>query len=628
MKLLKFFPLAFLFIYAFLIFKPFFFDGKLPIPADTIVGLYHPWRDLYSRDLPFKNYLITDPVRQQYPWRELAIDSLKKWELPKWNPYSLAGTPLLANIQAAVFYPLNFLYFLLPFSLGWSWQIILQTFLGGIFMILYLRHLKLRPEAQVLGTLAWVGSGFFIAWLEWNTLVQVAIWLPLLLLSLDKKWWPVFVFALASSLFAGHLQIWIYVFALTCFYALVNRRIGKAFILALIVVLGITAVQWWPMISFFREGARSTGFNPDWLLPWQNLVQFIAPDYFGNPATLNYFGVWNYGEFVGYIGIVPLIFALFGLNKKNIFWIGVLFLSLLFPLLPPQIVQPTRQMVLVDFSLVMLAALGFNDFLENQGKIKWPLIFLFSVLICVWIAALKLNLPVSRQNLILPTVLLFFSAFLLKNNRLTVLGLLMLTIFDLSRFAIKFESFSGKESLYPETKITKFLQEKAKTDVFRITALDDRIFPPNFSVHYRLQIISGYDSIFLRRYGLTSRISVPKEIKNDPLFLNVRYLLSFDDINDKNYVLVLQEGLTKVYENKKVLPRVLFSGTAKIEKYAENEVIIKTSSSKEDRLILMDAYYPGWQAKIDGKPTDIFIAEGIFRQITVPAGDHAVVFRI
>ncbi len=38
-------------------------EKKIPAPTDTLVGLYHPWRDLYAgnypRGIPFKNFLIT-----------------------------------------------------------------------------------------------------------------------------------------------------------------------------------------------------------------------------------------------------------------------------------------------------------------------------------------------------------------------------------------------------------------------------------------------------------------------------------------------------------------------------------------------------------------------------------------
>jgi uncharacterized membrane protein YfhO len=43
-------------------------------------------------------------------------------------------------------------------------------------------------------------------------------------------------------------------------------------------------------------------------------------------------------------------------------------------------------------------------------------------------------------------------------------------------------------------------------------------------------------------------------------------------------------------------------------------------------LILSDIYYPGWQAKIDGKLTKIFPTNYVQRGIILPAGNHLVEF--
>src|SRR3989344_5936945 len=105
-------------------FWQFLFKGLLPIPTDTIVGLYHPYRDFYFKEyphgIPFKNFLITDTVRQQYPWRNLSIDAFRNKNIPTWNPYSFSGAPSLANLQSAAFYPLNILFFLFPFESSWT----------------------------------------------------------------------------------------------------------------------------------------------------------------------------------------------------------------------------------------------------------------------------------------------------------------------------------------------------------------------------------------------------------------------------------------------------------------------------------------------------------------------------
>src|SRR3989344_6023086 len=87
-------------------FYPTILHNKIPLPSDSIVGMYHPFRDniwdSFTAGVPFKNYLITDSVRQQYVWRELAISQYKIGQLPLWNPYSFSGNVLLANFQSAV----------------------------------------------------------------------------------------------------------------------------------------------------------------------------------------------------------------------------------------------------------------------------------------------------------------------------------------------------------------------------------------------------------------------------------------------------------------------------------------------------------------------------------------------
>lgn len=438
--------------------------GLLPIPSDTIVGLYYPFREIYLQTNPngvaYKNFLITDPVRQQYPWKQIAIETEKKINLPTWNPYNFAGTPLLANFQSSVFYPFNILFFIFPFQLSWSMLILFEPLFAGIFLFLYLNNLRLRKEASLLGAITFSFSGFSIAWMEWGTVTQTALWLPLILLSIDKIfqysirqptdnnhkskliWSLVFLLALISSFFAGHLQTFFYLGILSLIYFLArffqHGRNIKSLILFFVLFslfLILSFVQWFPMLKFVMESARNIDLigwkELGWFIPWQNLIQFIAPDFFGNPATLNYYGIWNYGEFIGYVGIFPLIVGLLALffrkDKKTLFFGTAFFASLIFALptffaklpfilnLPfLSTAQPTRLVFIIDFSLAVLAALGFDYFLSVKSKkILYILGALSVVFLSLWFFVLSYsgslisiqNMTVARQNLIFPTAI-------------------------------------------------------------------------------------------------------------------------------------------------------------------------------------------------------------------------------
>ena len=54
--------------------------------------------------------------------------------------------------------------------------------------------------------------------------------------------------------------------------------------------------------------------------------------------------------------------------------------------------------------------------------------------------------------------------------------------------------------------------------------------------------------------------------------------------------------------------------------------MIAAEAKKDGWLLLLDSYYPGWKAEVDGKQVEILRANGFFRTVHIPAGKHTVVF--
>jgi hypothetical protein len=645
---------CFIVLLTLIFFWKFIFQGLLPIPADTIPGLYYPYREIYSNTnpngIPFKNFLITDPVRQHIPWRKLIIEEIKQKQLPLWNPYTFAGYPLFANIQSAPLYIFNFLFIIFNFNLAWSALILIQILFAGLGMFAYLKKIRLTELASLLGAITYMFSGIMVAWLTWGTIGHVLIWLPVLLLVVEsvfekirkKSNKAIVIYTVILSIVefimwsAGHFQISLYVTIFLFLYAIaktylllirsdkknrknLTRKLFLFYSLWFCLTAVFCAILWVPLVNFLRVSYRIMDVNlwlkEGWFIPWKHLVQFLVPDYFGNPSTMNYWGTWNYGELVGYMGVgsLMLVFlALFGRKDKKTLFYGSMFFLLLFLATPTYIaklpfllnmpifsvLQPTRYLSLIVFSLCTLSALGFDSLLCAKISLRLFLtmiIFYIIVFLILWIITIlgksgsiqgvdSNNFSVAFRNLILPTLTMLFSTILLlilffrpmkKRGVKVIASLLFLLIltFDLIRFGWKFTPFVKAEYLYPETDSIQFL--KNKEGIFRIMSTDDTIFPPNMTIMHKLQTLDGYDPLFLSDYG--KFIAAWKRNKPDISYfdfnriitvhdfenrfadlLGVKYVISKAPLDNPKLTLIHTSGSMYIYENNQAFPRAFF----------------------------------------------------------------------
>lgn len=613
----------------------FFLRGLVPIPADVIVGIYYPWRDHiwagFVAGVPFKNGLLSDIVSIIYPWRIYGMGLLKKGIWPLWIPPALGGSPLLANFQSGLLYPLNFLFLVFSNVNAWSIYVILQPVLASLFSYLYLRNLKLSSLASLIGAFIFAFSGFMLIWFEYGIVGHAGLWLPLILLAIDKLfekisfgWLVIGALAVGFSLLAGYPQISFLAFLVSLFYVVYKIPSYKtALYVFSFFLLGIflSAAQLLPGMELWRFSIRQTdptavAFNFG-LNPLKNLILLLAPDFFGNPSTGNFWGWGAYNESASYIGLTGFLLAIIAFftykkNKTLTFFKALLVLSLLmafnnplssfiFSLRLPILASSSasRFFFLTAFSLAILAAFGAEFLLVKRKSLKFlsSLAFVFvPFLILLVVVFLKpglwfdkdlmVNLVVVKRNLILPTILFSSSLVLLiasglkpffKFKKIIFSLVFLLIIFDLFRFGWKYNPFTLREFLYPETELTKFMQEKE--DVSRFISL----IPQSMWIPYNLLSPEGYEPLMIRRFGeFANQINEEKfsqispgsrwvivNRRESPLLnlLGVKYLLSFKPdpksdwepeyykYSEEKYELVFQYGYSQVYERKNALPR-------------------------------------------------------------------------
>ena len=67
--------------------------------------------------------------------------------------------------------------------------------------------------------------------------------------------------------------------------------------------------------------------------------------------------------------------------------------------------------------------------------------------------------------------------------------------------------------------------------------------------------------------------------------------------------------------------------SAEIRSFSTNEVHVSTRSSGPAILVLAEAWYPGWEATVNGTTVKCFPANAWMRAVAIPAGDAEIVFR-
>jgi hypothetical protein len=556
--------------------------GDVLLPGRFLAHI-EPWRSeaaIVDEPASSWNALQWDALAQYYPWRLFAHRELGRGVIPLWNPHQFCGTPFLANAQSAIFYPLNLIFWVIDPARAFGFAAWLHLWLAGCFTFLFLRALRLGRFGALFGAIAFAFGGSLVTWLELPTLVNVWVWLPLILYLIERYFQTSRLgfagaagIAFAVAVLAGHPQVSLYLaLAVLSFYVFRAVAAGRAdrhwrrrvFVGAAVaagIAICLTAVQLLPTAEFigFSHRARATGLAGyadyrKFAMPWQHLVTLFLPDFFGNPTLGTYWGAANYAELCGYVGILPLLFAVaaVALRRDRYAWafaVGAAF-SLLVALGTPldavlffgvpgfsRSGGPARMLFLFTACMAFLAGMGADavaralrpDAPSPDTRRLRALAYLGGGVLIVT-AGLTLGVWQSTEQMraqslggvfenawqnafVLLVVLLVAGAGLIGAARRQLsLGmaqglLLLLLVFDLFLFGIDYNPTAPRSAIYPVTPTIRYLQQHAGSE--RIMPLyshwglrkfPEAILPPNAATVYGLYDVQGYDSIYLAGY--------------------------------------------------------------------------------------------------------------------------------
>jgi hypothetical protein len=352
------------------------------------------------------NELLFDQTYQFVPWRAFAHASLRRGELPLWNPQSLAGTPLAATLGAAVFYPLNLALTALPFPRTLVWSAVVRLWIAGFSTYCLATRHGLGFAAALLAGTGFMLSGYLTVWLG-HPHTNVAVLLPLLCLLSERlvaadspraraRATGLLALAIGVQFTGGHAESSVHALAATGAFHLLRGRQRRAPLAALVVlpvaatVLGaaLAAVQLLPFLEWLplsAEYARRTAapfrlLDPRALQQLATLPLALFPNVYGNPAwqtPYRSFLPWgNYNENVLYVGVVTLALAVVGIARcrqegpvRTWAWLALVAAGMAFRLpvvgwlheLPGlALARPERLRMVLALALPLLAGFGLE----------------------------------------------------------------------------------------------------------------------------------------------------------------------------------------------------------------------------------------------------------------------------
>ncbi len=340
---------------------------------------------------------------------------------PLWEQLMHGGMPFHSGMHGDVLYPTRILELLLPLHYALGFKLVLHVWLAGFFMFGFLRRLELSRAAAFFGGFAYMFGSFFVSYIYAGhdgkmfviTLLPLAFWALEAALGDGKLWrYLLFTATYALMIVSAHMQMAYFAawgigayFVFRIIRMLLKKRGIKkpalhvgAFVLAVILAIGITAVQIYPPFKYLGKYSQRTQRTEEsgyeWATSWslhpEEIGSIVVPEFAGiNVGGQNTY--WGRNAFKlnsDYFGVVVLILAIGAIillrTPRTWFFFGVTTFSTIYALgattpffhlfyaFIPQVKKfrgPSMLIFLGAFSAVILASYVV-DVLQNDERRK------------------------------------------------------------------------------------------------------------------------------------------------------------------------------------------------------------------------------------------------------------------
>lgn len=161
---------------------------------------------------PDQTFAGMDFLNLIYPRALLIQKTLLLGQIPLWNPYEWAGSPVLAAMQGAVFYPPSWVFCILPLPYAQQVSTFLHLALAATGAALLCRNLfKTSIVPAALSGVTYACSGFTLGRLEQLNVISTFAWTPWLFLTavhlFRNRSGPLpFAFVCTMGILSGHPQ--------------------------------------------------------------------------------------------------------------------------------------------------------------------------------------------------------------------------------------------------------------------------------------------------------------------------------------------------------------------------------------------------------------------------------------